>query len=133
VRSIPVARLGAALAALAVAVALFGVERERGTCKTAQDRAYLNARAPATILRPAVDRVIADCAGSEPLMGLSLGLLQLGRRELAGTLARAAADREPASYLAWGVLSHTERGKAARAATAHAQALNPLAARAAGP
>jgi hypothetical protein len=128
-----VARLVAALAALAVAVALVGLERDRQTCEQATDRAYKDARAPREVLAPDIERIASDCAGSEPLMGVSLGLLALGRRDLAGTLARTAADREPDSYLAWAVLQHTAPRGARSDAAARARALNPLASRAAGP
>jgi hypothetical protein len=132
-RSTLVARLVAATAALAVAVALLGAEDERRTCERATEGAYGNARASVAVLKPAVERLVSRCDGSEPLIGVSLGLLQLDRRHLARRLARVAADREPDSYVAWAVLQHTAPGQQARTAALHVRELNPLASRDAGP
>jgi len=122
-----------AVAALAVALALFAVEQDRDRCTEASSAAFNASRGPIPALERAADRVIADCSGSEPLTRISVGLLVLDRAGPALKLARAAARREPGNYAAWAVLAAAAPPQEARAAGVRANSLNPLAARDDGP
>ena len=125
------ARLGGAIVAVTALLAAGGLaslEDRRRSCEDAAEWAYSNARAPIAELAPAVDGAISDCPGSETLAQVSLGLLQVGRREPARTLARAAASREPASYYAWVALAQADPPAAAARAAREVRRLNPHAA-----
>jgi len=131
-RSTVVVRLVIAVAALAVAVSLLGIERDRDSCDDAVRQAYLGTKAPEPgLLDARIDSVIADCKGSEPLTGIAVGL-RVERPRAAARLARAAAEREPDSYVAWGVLAVAAPPAEAAVAARRARALNPLSV-AAGP
>jgi hypothetical protein len=120
-----IVRLLLAVVALAVAVSLAALERDHDRCETASTRAFLASQAPAPLLDRRLDAVIADCAGAEPLARIAVGL-HVDRPRPAARLARVAAQREPDSYAAWGVLAATGRPAEARAAAERARALNPL-------
>jgi hypothetical protein len=126
-RSTLIARLLLATAALAVAAALVGLERDHDRCQDATRAAFLASRAPAPELRQRTRELARDCDGAEPLNRIAVGL-RAERPRAAADLARTAAAREPDSYVAWGVLAATAPPREAAAATRRARALNPLSA-----
>jgi hypothetical protein len=132
-RSTVAVRVLIAAAALAVAVSLTLVERDRDRCQEAVEAAFLASRAPEReLLQDRVGMVLGDCSGSQPLTDLAVGL-RIERPLAAARLARAAAAREPDSYVAWGVLAIAGPPREAAAAARRARELNPLSASAGGP
>jgi hypothetical protein len=124
-RSTLIARLLLAAVALAVAVSLVGLERDHAGCQEAAGRAYLANRAPAPELRGRIDELVRECRGAEPLNRIAVGL-RIERPGAAARLARVAAQREPDSYVAWGVLAVAAPPAEAAAAERRAGELNPL-------
>jgi hypothetical protein len=124
-RSTLIARLLLAAAAIAVAVSLVGLERDHEGCQDAVERAYLANRAPAPELRGHIEGVVRECDGAEPLNRIAVGL-RVERPHAAARLARIAAQREPDSYVAWGVLAVAAPPAEAAAAKRRAEELNPL-------
>ena len=120
-------RLLLAAAALAVAVSLVGLERDHDGCQDAVGKAYLASNAPEPELAGRIDSVLRECDGAEPLNRIAVGL-RIERPRAAARLARAAARREPASYVAWGVLAVAAPPGEAAVAARRARALNPLSA-----
>lgn len=110
---------------LAVALSLVGLERDHQGCQDAVERAYLAHRAPAPELRGHVDDVVRECRDAEPLNQIAVGL-RIERPHIAARLARVAAQREPDSYVAWGVLAVAAPPAEAAVAKRRAGALNPL-------
>jgi len=106
-------------------VSLVGLERDHEGCQDAVERAYLASRAPGPELRGHVDEVVRECRGAEPLNRIAVGL-RIERPRAATRLARVAAQREPDSYVAWGVLAVAAPPAEAAAAKRRAGALNPL-------
>ena len=111
--------------ALVVAVSLVGLELDHEGCQDATTGAYLASRAPAPELRERIDEVVRECRGAEPLNRTAVGL-RIERPHAAARLARVAAQREPDSYVAWGVLAVTAPPAEAAAAKRRAGELNPL-------
>jgi hypothetical protein len=124
-RSTLIARLLLAAVALAVVVSLVGLERDHESCQDAVGRAYLANRAPTAELRGHTDEVVHECRGAEPLNRIAVGL-RIERPRAAARLARVAAQREPDSYVAWGVLAVAAPPAEAAAAKRRAGELNPL-------
>lgn len=73
------------------------------------------------------DALVRECDGAEPLNRTAVGL-RARRPRIAARLARAAAAREPDSYIAWGVLAIVAPPREAAIAAQRARALNPLSA-----
>ena len=113
------------MAALAVAGALVGLERDHDDCQDAVRATFLASHAPEALLRQRADSLLSDCDGAEPLEQIAVGL-RATRPRVAARLARAAAAREPDSYVAWGVLATAAPPQEAARAARRARALNPL-------
>lgn len=111
--------------AIAVALSLAGLERDHERCQDAVGRAYLATRAPAAELRGRTDEMVRECGGAEPLNQIAVGL-RIERPRAAARLARIAAQREPESYVAWGVLAVAAPPAEAATAKQRAGELNPL-------
>jgi hypothetical protein len=124
-RSTLIARLLLAAVAICVAAALVGLDRDYEDCQDAVGRAYLASRAPAAELRRHTDAVVRECRGADPLNRIAVGL-RIQRPRVAARLARIAAEREPDSYVAWGVLAVAAPPAEAAAAERRAGELNPL-------
>lgn len=106
-------------------MSLVGLERDHEGCQDAVERAYLANRAPGPELRGHIDEVVRECRGAEPLNRIAVGL-RIERPYAAAHLARVAAQREPDSYVAWGVLAVAAPPAEAAAAKRRAGKLNPL-------
>jgi hypothetical protein len=131
-RSTLIARLLLVAAALAVAVSLVGLERDHEGCQDAARAAFLASNGPASRLQDAADGLVRECDDAEPLTRIALGL-RIEQPSVAARLARAAATREPDSYVAWGILAVAVPPSEAAAAMRRARALNPLSATTAHP
>jgi hypothetical protein len=125
------ARALTAIAALAVAAALVGLERDTERCQELANATYLAAATPRPELQGHVDALIDGCSTAKPLTDIAVGLRS--RPFAAAQLARAATRREPESYVAWGVLAESAGPREARAAARRAAALNPRSAFGDGP
>jgi hypothetical protein len=124
-RSTLIARLLLSAAAIAVAVALIGMERDRDGCQDAARAAFLASDAPEPQLQDAADDLVRQCDDAEPLNRIALGL-RVERPRVAARLARTAAARDPDSYVAWGVLAVAAPPAEAAVARRRAGELNPL-------
>jgi len=118
--------------AIAVTVALIGLERDHDGCQDAARSVFLSSNAPESRLRSSADVLARECGGAEPLNRAALGL-RIERPSIAARLARTAAAREPESYVAWGILAVAAPPSEAAAAARRARALNPLSATTAHP
>jgi hypothetical protein len=127
-----IARLLLAAGALAVAVALVGLERDRDRCQEALRATFLASQGPEPALDRRADALVRECEGAEPLVQIAAGLRET-RPRVAARLARAGAAREPDSYVAWGVLAVAAPRPEAERAARRARALNPLSSAGAGP
>ncbi len=114
-----------AAGAVAVAVALIGFERDHDRCQVALRATFLASQGPERVLERRADASVAACDGAEPLEQIAAGLRET-RPRVAARLARAAAAREPDSYVAWGVLAVAAPPREAARAARRARALNPL-------
>jgi hypothetical protein len=124
-RSTLIARLLLATAAIAVAAALIGLERDHDGCQDATRAAFLASHATRPLLEQRADVVVRECRDAEPLNRIAVGL-RAERPRVAARLARAATARAPDSYVAWGVLAVAAPPREAAAAARRARALNPL-------
>ncbi len=127
-----IARLLLAAGAVAVAVALAAVERDHDRCQEALRATFLASDGPAPALERRADALTSECDGAEPLVQIAAGLRET-RPRVAARLARAAAVREPDSYVAWGVLAVAATQPEAARAAERARALNPLSSAGASP
>ena len=116
-----------AAAAIAVAAALIGLERDRDGCQDATRAAFLASSGPDALLERRASALVDECRGAEPLEQIATGLSETHPRAATG-LARAATAREPDSYVAWGVLAIAAPPREAAVAARRARALNPLSA-----
>lgn len=114
-----------AAAAVGVAVALYGLERDHDRCQEALRATFLASQGPGPVLERRADALERECDGAEPLEQIATGL-RAARPRVAARLARAAAAREPDSYVAWGVLAVAAPPPEAARAARRARALNPL-------
>ncbi len=114
-----------AVAALAVAGVLIGLERDHDGCQEAARTAFLASNASGSQLQAAADDLVRACDDAEPLNRIALGL-RVERPRVAARLARTAAARDPDSYVAWGILAVAAPPAEAAAAKRQAGALNPL-------
>lgn len=123
-------RLGLAVAALAMCVAIAGSRRSEERCSEAGADVVrsVTGTASGAGLAAAADVLAGDCTDTRPLLVAASTLGRDGRSRLAEPLARLAVAREPENAGAWAALYFalrpTDPAGAARARE-RAEALNP--------